>query len=64
MHVYSILGRTGMNAFQVVASTYHLKINFPTNNGIGMEKGDQKKAQRCYEETLRTDEIRGGGGGG
>ena len=59
MHVYGILGRIGMNAFQVVAPTYHLKINFPTKNDIGMEKGDQKEAQRCYEETLRTDEIRG-----
>ena len=40
----AISGRTGINAFQDVASTYHLKIKFPTKNIIGMEKGDQKLA--------------------
>ena len=59
MHVYGILERMGMNAFQAVACTYHLKIKFPTKNGIGMEKGDQKEAQSCYKEALRTNEIRG-----
>ena len=51
------LGRTGMNAFQAVASTYHLKIKFHAKKGIGMEKGDQKEARSCYEASLRADEI-------
>ena len=55
----AILGRTGMNAFRDEASTYHLKIKFSAQNGIGMEKGDQKEAQSCYEAALRADEIRG-----
>ena len=42
-----------------MASTYHLKIKFPTKNGIGMEKGDQKLAQSCYMAELGGDRIRG-----
>ena len=34
----SIFGRTGLNAFQAVASTYHLKIKFLAKNGIDIEK--------------------------
>ena len=55
----AILGRTRINVFQTVASTYHLKIKFPTKNGIGMEKGDQKLARSCYITSLRVDGIRG-----
>ena len=55
----AILGRTGINAFQAVASTYHLKIKFPAKKGIGMEKRDQKEARTCYEAALRVDEIGG-----
>ena len=55
----AILGRTWMNAFQAVASTYHLKIKFPAKNGIGMEKGDQKLARSCYIAALRVDEVGG-----
>ena len=32
----AILGRTGINVFQVVASTYHLKIKFP--RGMGLDR--------------------------
>ena len=31
----AILGRTGISAFQAVTSTYHLKIKFPSRNGVG-----------------------------
>ena len=55
----AILGRTDINAFQAVASTYHLKIKFPTKNGVGMEKGDQKLARSCYVAALRADGIGG-----
>ena len=40
----TILGRTGLHAFKTIASTYHLKLKFPTRNGVGEEKGDQKLA--------------------
>ena len=55
----AILGRTGINYFQAVASTYHLKIKFPTKNGIVMEKEDQKLARSCYIAALRADGIGG-----
>ena len=37
----AILGRTRMHAFKAIASTYHLKVKFPTRNGVGEESGDQ-----------------------
>ena len=56
----AILGRTWNECFpRSEASTYHLKIKFPAQNGIGMEKGDQKEALSCYEAALRANEIRG-----
>ena len=55
----AILGIMGINTFQVVASTYHLKIKFPAKNGIGMEKGDQTLAQICYIAALRADGVVG-----
>ncbi|KAL0408267.1 UNVERIFIED_CONTAM: hypothetical protein Sradi_1761100 [Sesamum radiatum] len=30
-----ILGRPGLNIFRAVASTYHMKLKFPTPDGIG-----------------------------
>ena len=55
----AILGRTDINAFQVVVSTYHVKIQFPTKNGVRMEKGDQKLARSCYVAVLRAYGIGG-----
>ena len=49
------LGRTGLHAFKAIASTYHLKIKFPTRNGVGEERGDQKMARSCYVAALRHD---------
>ncbi|XP_063947567.1 uncharacterized protein LOC135152128 [Daucus carota subsp. sativus] len=42
----AILGRTGIYAFKAIPSTYHMKIKFPTWNGIGEELGDQKMARK------------------
>ncbi|XP_063938092.1 uncharacterized protein LOC135147953 [Daucus carota subsp. sativus] len=55
----AILGRTGIHAFKAIPSTYHMKIKFPTRNGIGEELGDQKMARSCY-----TGALRSGGTGG
>ena len=40
-----ILGRTALNKAKAVISTQHLKVKFPTPNGIGEMKGDQKSAR-------------------
>ena len=55
----AILGRTGTHAFKSIASTYLLKIKFPTRNGVGEEKGDQKMARSCYVAALKPGEVGG-----
>jgi hypothetical protein len=37
----AIIGRTVLNQLRVVTSTPHLKMMFPTKNGVGEVKGDQ-----------------------
>ncbi|KAI3446714.1 hypothetical protein Pfo_003379 [Paulownia fortunei] len=48
-----ILGRPSLNLFHAVASTYHMKLKFPTHEGIGEAIGDQRMARECYANTLR-----------
>ncbi|KAK3010831.1 hypothetical protein RJ639_011515 [Escallonia herrerae] len=52
-----ILGRTGLNKLQAVASTYHLIMKFPTSTGVGLVKGDQILARRCYVASCKTEET-------
>ncbi|KAK3006408.1 hypothetical protein RJ639_015549 [Escallonia herrerae] len=44
----AILGRPALNQLQAIVSTYHLKIKFPTEYGIGEVKGDQTTSRQCY----------------
>ncbi|KAL0385964.1 UNVERIFIED_CONTAM: hypothetical protein Sradi_2990700 [Sesamum radiatum] len=48
-----ILGSPSLNMFRAVASTYHLKIKFPTPDGIGEEIGDRRQARECYANTSK-----------
>ncbi|XP_074347209.1 uncharacterized protein LOC141686044 [Apium graveolens] len=38
------MGRTRINAFKDVPSTYHIVLKFPTRNDVGEARGDQKMA--------------------
>ncbi|KAI3448580.1 hypothetical protein Pfo_005245 [Paulownia fortunei] len=41
-----ILGRPSLNTFQAVVSTFHMKLKFPVDEGIGEVEGDQCSARR------------------
>jgi hypothetical protein len=49
----AILGRTALNDFKVVTSTPHLSMKFSTEEGVGVEKGDQRMARECYNTSLK-----------
>ncbi|XP_074325323.1 uncharacterized protein LOC141662425 [Apium graveolens] len=51
----AIMGRTGIHTFKAVPSTYHMVLKFPTRNGVGEARGDQKMARSCYVAALRPD---------
>ncbi|XP_010277471.1 PREDICTED: uncharacterized protein LOC104611899 [Nelumbo nucifera] len=48
-----ILSSSTLNALQVVVSTYHLAMKFPTKYGIGVVRADQKTMQHCYQLSCR-----------
>ncbi|KAK2998279.1 hypothetical protein RJ639_022952 [Escallonia herrerae] len=52
-----ILGRAGLNKLQAIASTFHLCMKFPTPNGIGVAKGDQAIARKCYMASCKAEEA-------
>ncbi|KAL0458806.1 UNVERIFIED_CONTAM: hypothetical protein Slati_0507800 [Sesamum latifolium] len=54
-----ILGRPTLNAFRVVISTYHMKIKFPVNGGVGEVQADTIQARRCYVKVIKKGKKRG-----
>ena len=51
-----IIGRPTLNRWKAATSTYCLKVNFPTDNGVGEVKGDQVLARECCQAVLATKE--------
>ncbi|GMN26015.1 hypothetical protein TIFTF001_036155 [Ficus carica] len=47
-----ILGRPTLNAIKAVISTYHLAMKFSTQGGIGVFRGNQEGARKCYVEAV------------
>ncbi|KAL0395385.1 UNVERIFIED_CONTAM: hypothetical protein Slati_4504700 [Sesamum latifolium] len=48
-----ILGRPSLNIFRAIASTYHMKLKFPTPDGVGEATRDERMARECYANTLK-----------
>ena len=48
----AILGRPWIHAMGTVPSTLHMKVKFPTEDGVAVVKGDQQAAQQCMVATI------------
>ncbi|KAK6123248.1 hypothetical protein DH2020_043005 [Rehmannia glutinosa] len=51
-----IIGRPALNAFQAIVSTFHMKLKFVMEDGVGEVLGDQQVARKCYVEAVRKGE--------
>ncbi|CAA0828787.1 Unknown protein, partial [Striga hermonthica] len=51
-----ILGRPALNAFQIVVSTYHMKLKFPVGDRVGEARGDQKLSRTCYQIAVKSNQ--------
>ena len=55
---YNMLpGRPSLNAMRVIPSAYHMVVKFPTENGVGMVRGDQRVAKECYLTSMKQKEV-------
>ncbi|XP_059451077.1 uncharacterized protein LOC132181862 [Corylus avellana] len=49
----AIISQPTLNKLKAVTSTYHLKMKFPTEEGVGEVKGDQTATRKCYITSLK-----------
>ena len=52
-----LLGRSSLNAMKAIHSAYHMVIKFPTVNGVGMVRGDQRVARECYSALMKQKAV-------
>ena len=52
-----LLGRPSLNAIKAIPSAYHMMINFPTESGVGMVRGDQRVARECYSAFIKQKAV-------
>ena len=48
-----LLGRFSLSAIKAIHFSYHMVIKFPTVNGVGMVRGDQRVARECYLASMK-----------
>ncbi|GLU19124.1 hypothetical protein SLE2022_353900 [Rubroshorea leprosula] len=53
----AILGRATLCELKAVVSQPHLCMKFPTPQGVGVLKGNQKMARACYQDTFKKVEL-------
>ena len=52
-----LLGRPSLNAIKAIPSAYHMIIKFPTVNGVGIVRGDQRVARECYTASMKQKAV-------
>ena len=52
-----LLSRLSLNAIRAIPSAYHMVIKFPTTNGVGMVRGDQRVARECYLAPIKQKAV-------
>jgi hypothetical protein len=53
----AIIGRLALNKLRATTSTYHLMMKFPTEEGVGVVRGDQLTAMRCYNISMKVSDL-------
>ncbi|GKV16374.1 hypothetical protein SLEP1_g27025 [Rubroshorea leprosula] len=53
----AILGRATLCELKAVISQPHLCMKFPTPQGVGVLKGNQRMARACYQDTFKKVEL-------
>ena len=52
-----LLSRSSLNAIKAIPSTYYVVVKFPTENEVGMVRGDQRVARECYLASMKQKAI-------
>ena len=52
-----LLGRPSLNSKRAVPSAYHMVIKFPTANGVGTVRGNQRIARECYSALMKQNTV-------
>ena len=52
-----LLGKPALNAIKSIPSAYHMVIKFPTTNGVGMVRGNQRVVRECYSASMKQKEV-------
>ena len=52
-----LLGRPSLNTIRAIPSAYHMVIKFPTANGVGMVRGNQRVAIECYSASMKQKTV-------